>query len=64
MTVGELYRAIGKYQTVRLMQSNFIYFQGKATDIPLQYMDASVEYFKADYEPRNVSTFILIVLCE
>ena len=46
------------------MQSNFIYFQGKATDIPLQYMDASVEYFKADYEPRNVSTFILIVLCE
>ena len=64
MTVGELYRAIGKYQTVRLIQSNVVYFHGKADDIPLHYMDASVEYFKADYEPRSVSTFIVIVLCE
>lgn len=64
MTVGELYRAIGKGQTVELIQSNITYFKGNVNDIPLLYMDAAVEYFKADYDPRNVSVYIVIVLCE
>ena len=64
MTVGELYRAIGKSQTVKLRQGNNIYFYGIVNDIPLHYMDATVKYFKADYDPRSESIYILMVLCE
>ena len=69
MTVGELYRAIGKCQTVELIQGDNIYFHGNVNDIPLYYMDATVEYFTADYRQytcdlREVSTYIKIVLCK
>lgn len=69
MTVGELYRAIGRTQTVEIIQSNTTYFYGKVNDIPLMYMDASVEYFRATYrhptsDLREVYPYIEIVLCE
>lgn len=64
MTVGELYRAIGKSQTVELRQGNTVYFHGNVNDIPSHYMDATVEYLKADYDPRSVSIYIVMVLCE
>lgn len=69
MTVGELYRAIGKGQTVELIQSNTTDFHGNVNDIPLMYMDASVKFFRANYrhptcDLRKVSPYIEIVLCE
>ena len=69
MTVGELYRAIGNRETVEIIQSNDTYFYGHAKDIPLMYMDASIEYFRATYrhptcDLREVSPYIEIILCE
>lgn len=69
MTVVELYRAIGKAQKVELIQNDTTYFYGKVNDIPLMYMDASVEYFRANYrhptcDLREVSPYIEIVLCK
>lgn len=69
MTVGELYRVVGNRETVELIQSNTTYFHGKAKDIPLLYMDATIEYFRSTYrhptcDLREVSTYIEIVLCE
>lgn len=69
MTLGELYRVISNSTVVELVQSNTIYYHGRADQIPLTYMDAAVNYFNADYrhptcDLREVSVYIKIVLCE
>lgn len=67
MTVGELFRAIGKCQIVELIQGDNIYFRGNVDNIPLHYMDAAVKYFTAtayEHPTTETLTYITIVLCE